>query len=465
MIRELTLEELLEIVPGTVAQTQSKASINHIVTDSRKILSGRESLFIPLEGNKYDGHDFVMSAYDAGVRHFILKEGRLPQLELPEANILLVSDPIAALQSLSQWNRSLFSGPVVGITGSNGKTTVKEMTAAILARRGPCLATRGNLNNHIGVPLTLLRLTGREHSAVIEMGANHAGEVAALVSVARPTVGLITNAGAEHLEGFGDLDGVARAEGEMVAGLPADGVAVINADDPYASLWRGMTAATVRTFGLGAGADFTAREVRETLTDAGFVTTFTLQAPQGECAVSLNLGGLHNVRNALSAAAAATAAGASLADVAAGLAAMQPVGGRLQPARTRQGAWLIDDSYNANPSSMQAGIDVLATLPGEHWLVMGDMGELGTHARASHVQIGAYAREHGVRRLFATGPLSTVAVEAFGAGATWYPDTEALARALEAGLHGGVTLLVKGSRANRLERVVAHLTGKAAEAH
>src|SRR5690606_31804614 len=180
---------------------------------------------------------------------------------------------------------------------------------------------------------------------------------------------------------------------------------------------------------------------------------------------TLNLGGLHNVRNALSAAAAATAAGATLQDVVAGLAAMQPVGGRLRPVRTGQGAWLIDDSYNANPSSMQAGIDVLASLPGEHWFVMGDMGELGTHARASHVQIGTYARDHGVRRLFATGPLSTVAVEAFGAGATWYPDTEALARALEAGLHGGVTLLVKGSRANRLERVVAHLTGKAAAAH
>jgi UDP-N-acetylmuramoyl-tripeptide--D-alanyl-D-alanine ligase len=246
---------------------------------------------------------------------------------------------------------------------------------------------------------------------------------------------------------------------------------VINADDPYAGLWRGMTRATVRTFGLDQPADFRATEVEETLTDTGFRTSFTLRAPAGARAVAINLGGRHNVRNALAAAAAAVAAGASLDDVAAGLAAMQPVGGRLRPARTRQGARLLDDSYNANPTSMQAGIDVLATLPGEHWFVMGDMGELGEHARTSHVQIGRYAREHGVRRLFATGPLSTLAVEAFGTGARWFPDTDALARAVDAELDHAepdppVTVLVKGSRSNRLERVVAKLTGEESrEAH
>jgi UDP-N-acetylmuramoyl-tripeptide--D-alanyl-D-alanine ligase len=387
----------------------------------------------------------------------------------PPLPLIEVADSQAALTRVAAGWRAQFHAPVVGVAGSNGKTTVKEMTAAILARRGECLATRGNLNNHIGVPLTLLRLTGTEQAAVVEIGANHPGEVAALVAIARPTVGLITNAGAEHLEGFGDLDGVARAEGEMVAGLPADAVAIINADDPYAGLWRGMTHAQVRTFGLDQPADFCATAVRETLEDAGFRTSFTLQSPQGECSVTLNLGGRHNVRNALCAAAAAMAAGASLAHVSAGLAAMQPVGGRLRPARTRQGARLIDDSYNANPSSMQAGIDVLTSLPGEAWFVMGDMGELGEQARASHVQIGRYAREHGVRRLFATGPLSTLAVEAFGTGASWFPDTEALARALEteldaAGTGRHLTLLVKGSRSNRLERVVAHVTGGVAAA-
>jgi UDP-N-acetylmuramoyl-tripeptide--D-alanyl-D-alanine ligase len=355
---------------------------------------------------------------------------------------------------------------VVGIAGSNGKTTVKGMTAAILAQSGQCLATQGNLNNHIGVPLTLLRLTGIERSAVIEIGANHPGEVAALVEIVRPTVGLITNAGAEHLEGFGDLDGVARAEGEMVADLPPSAVAVINADDAYAGMWRGMTKGRVSTIGIDAAADFRAVQIAGQLTDAGFRTTFTLQAPQGERAVTISLGGRHNVRNALGAAAAAVAAGATIDDVVAGLAAMQPVHGRLQPARTRQGARLLDDSYNANPSSMRAGIDVLTAQPGEHWFVMGDMGELGDHARVSHVEIGEYARARGVRRLFATGTLSTLAVEAFGTGASWFPDTEALARAVDAELSDGVTLLVKGSRSNRLERVVAQLTGgQAAEAH
>jgi len=428
--------------------------------DTRTLLPGQ--IYLALRGARFDGHQFLQAAAAAGAVAAVV-DNAVPDAPLP---LIVVDDTQAALTRAAAGWRTRFRGPVVGVAGSNGKTTVKEMTAAILTRRGECLATRGNLNNHIGVPLTLLRLTGSEHSAVIEIGANHPGEVAALVEVARPTVGLITNAGAEHLEGFGDLDGVARAEGEMVAGLAPDGVAIINADDPYAALWRGMTRAQVRTFGVDHAADFQAVQLRESLTDTGFRTSLVLRTPQGECPVNLNVGGRHNVRNALGAAAAAMAAGATLEQMAAGLAAMQPVGGRLRPVRTRQGAQLLDDSYNANPSSMQAGIDVLAGLPGEHWFVMGDMGELGEHARASHVQIGEYARQHGVSRLFATGPLSTLAVEAFGTGASWFPDTEALARAVDAELNPAVTLLVKGSRSNRLERVVAHLTGdRPGEAH
>jgi UDP-N-acetylmuramoyl-tripeptide--D-alanyl-D-alanine ligase len=351
---------------------------------------------------------------------------------------------------------------VVGVAGSNGKTTVKEMAAAILARTGNTLATRGNLNNHIGVPLTLLRLDDSYRCAVIEIGTNHPGEVAPLVAIVVPTVGLVTNAGAEHLEGFVDLDGVAQEEGQMLAGLAPDATAIINADDPYAGMWRDMTRARIRTFGIDSPADYRAVEVESGLADDGFRTTFTLLAPEGRRAIRLNVGGSHNLRNALAAAAAAVAAGADLDQVAEGLAAMQPVAGRLVPRRTRQGARLIDDSYNANPSSMTAGIDVLTALPGEAWLVMGDMGELGESARASHLGIGEYAREHGVRRLFATGPLSTLTVEAFGSGASWHADTNALSQALEAELSPGVTLLVKGSRSNRLERVVAHLTGDSA---
>nr|PZN60631.1 MAG: hypothetical protein DIU62_14365 [Pseudomonadota bacterium] len=452
-----TLTHLAALCGGRFAgEDREWTDVNN---DTRTLKPGQ--VYLALRGPRFDGNDFLEAAAEAGAVAAIIDRPN----EAPPLPVIEVDDGQAALTRAARGWRAQFAGPVVGVAGSNGKTTTKEMTAAILSRRGECLATRGNLNNHIGVPLTLLRLTGREASAVIEIGANAPGEVTALVDVARPTIGLITNAGAEHLEGFGDLDGVARAEGEMVAGLPEDGVAVINADDPYAPMWRGMTRARVVTFGLDSPADFSAHGVRESLTDQGFVTSFTLRSPLGQVPVTLNLGGRHNVRNALCAAAAATAAGAGLEDVAAGLAAMQPVGGRLRPLRTRHGARLIDDSYNANPSSMQAGIDVLVSLPGEPWFVMGDMGELGGHAESSHVQVGAHARERGVKRLFATGPLSTRAVEAFGSGAHWYPDTDALARAVDAELHPGVTLLVKGSRSNRLERVVAHLTGESHEAH
>jgi UDP-N-acetylmuramoyl-tripeptide--D-alanyl-D-alanine ligase len=428
-----------------------------VSTDTRSLAAG--DLYLALRGPRFDGNEFLPAAATAGaVAAVVDRAASRPPLPLIE-----VADGQAALSRAAAGWRAQFTGPVVGVAGSNGKTTVKEMTAAILAQRGPCLATRGNLNNHIGVPLTLLRLADEHRSAVIEIGANRPGEVAALVEIARPGVGLITNAGAEHLEGFIDLDGVARAEGEMVAGLAPTGVAIINADDPYATLWRGMTTARVVSFGIDAEADFRAVEIVETLADTGFSVAFTLQSPLGRRALRLNVGGRHNVRNALAASAAAMAAGASLDDVEAGLAAMQPVSGRLKPARTHQGARLIDDSYNANPSSMRAGIDVLTSLPGQPWLVMGDMGELGEHARASHIEIGSYAREHGVRRLFATGQLSTLAVEAFGTGASWHSDTESLARAVDASLNAEVTVLVKGSRSNRLERVVAHLTGTTAK--
>jgi UDP-N-acetylmuramoyl-tripeptide--D-alanyl-D-alanine ligase len=424
-----------------------------VSTDTRTLRAGE--IYLALRGPRFDGNEFLGRAAAAGAAAAVVDRAVAP----PPLPLIEVADGQVALSQAAAGWRAKFKSPLVGIAGSNGKTTVKEMTSSILAQRGACLATRGNLNNHIGVPLTLLRLDEEHRSAVIEIGANRPGEVAELVAIVRPDVGLITNAGAEHLEGFGDLDGVARAEGEMVAGLAPTAVAVINADDDYAGLWRGMTAARVVTFGVDQAADFRAVDIVETLTDEGFRVTFRLQSPLGERAIQLNVGGRHNVRNAVAAAAAAVQAGATLDDVVHGLAAMQPVSGRLRPARTHHGARLIDDSYNANPSSMRAGIDVLTQLPGPAWLVMGDMGELGDHARDSHVQVGIYAREHGVQCLFATGPLSTLAVEAFGAGASWHSDTDSLAHAVDARLSADVTLLVKGSRSNRLERVVAHLTG------
>jgi UDP-N-acetylmuramoyl-tripeptide--D-alanyl-D-alanine ligase len=424
-----------------------------VSTDTRALKAGE--LYVALRGPRFDGNEFLTAAAAAGAVGAVV-DRPAPGASLP---LILVADGQAALTRAAAAWRAQYAGCVLGVAGSNGKTTTKELLAAILAQRGRCLATRGNLNNHIGVPLTLLRLDPADANAVIEMGANRAGEVAALVAIARPRIGLITNAGAEHLEGFGDLAGVARAEGEMVEGLPADGVAVINADDAYAPLWRSLTRARIVTFGIEQAADYRAVDIAESLGDEGFELQFTLVAPAGRQALTLRLGGRHNVANALAAAAAACSAGASLADVAAGLAAMRPVQGRLQPRRSHHGAQLIDDSYNANPSSVRAGIDVVTGLGSPAWLVLGDMGELGDQAEASHVEIGAYAREHGIRRLFATGPLSTRAVEAFGGGATWYPDTETLARAVDADLTPDVCVLVKGSRSNRLERVVATLTG------
>jgi UDP-N-acetylmuramoyl-tripeptide--D-alanyl-D-alanine ligase len=348
---------------------------------------------------------------------------------------------------------------LIGVGGSNGKTTAKEMTAAILAQAGSCLATRGNLNNHIGVPLTLLRIEPANRFAVIEMGANRAGDVAALVRIARPTVGLITNAGAEHLEGFGSLEGVARAEGEMVEGLAADATAVINADDEFAGLWRGLTRARVVTFGMDKAADFAAFDIRTTIGADGFLTRFTLNSPLGTgTAIELQMGGRHNVSNALAAAAAATAAGATLQHVVAGLAAVRAVPGRLQFKKAASGAWLIDDSYNANPSSVRAGIEVLASLEGRKWLVLGDMAELGEYSKSSHAGIGEFARQRGVERLYATGTLAALAVESFGPGGQWFADASQLAQALSAATPD-VRMLVKGSRVNRLERVVEALVG------
>ncbi|NBO75081.1 MAG: UDP-N-acetylmuramoyl-tripeptide--D-alanyl-D-alanine ligase, partial [Gammaproteobacteria bacterium] len=343
------------------------------------------------------------------------------------------------------------------VAGSNGKTTSKEMIAAILAVRGSTLATAGNLNNHIGVPLTLLRLTPEHRHAVIEMGANHAGDVTQLAAFAAPSIGIVTNAGAEHLEGFGSLEGAARAEGELFAALGRDGTAILNADDSFAPLWRDMTVARIVTFGLGAKADFTARDIHTEATTRGFLTRFTLVAPSGETTIELQLAGKHNVLNALGAAAAASAAGATLGEISSGLARMRPVAGRLQLRAAREGAWLIDDSYNANPSSLEAAIDVLESLGGRRVLVLGEMAELGAFSREAHLEAGRYARDHGVARLFALGDATRHAVESFGAGASWHADVADLIAAVERELASGTRVLVKGSRMNRLERVVAAL--------
>jgi len=420
---------------------------HEIEIDTRKLVPG--NLFAALRGAHADGHNFVGAAAAAGAAGALVQ--RLSDAPLAQ---IVVGDVEIALAQAARSVRAKFTGPVIGIAGSNGKTTVKEMLAAILSQRGPCLATRGNLNNHLGVPMTLLRLDATHRSAVIEMGANHRGDIEQLVRIARPDIGLITNAGAEHLEGFGSLEGAARAEGEMVSALAASGIAVINADDAYAALWRASTAARLCTFALHAEADYRAEGLQFEVGEQGFCSRFRLCSPAGAVAVTLALAGRHNVYNALAAAAAAASAGASLEQIASGLAVMRAVQGRLQFHRTRQGAWLIDDSYNANPSSARAALAVLAQLPGRRWLVLGDMAELGEFAEASHHEIGELARSQGIERLFSLGGLAALASERFGSGASHYQDVGELTRALEAELSPDVRVLIKGSRVNRLERVV-----------
>jgi UDP-N-acetylmuramoyl-tripeptide--D-alanyl-D-alanine ligase len=424
-----------------------------VASDSRTLEPG--ALFVALRGPNFDGREFVAAAATRGAIGAIVEaavSGGLPQIVVPNS--------LRALQQLGQAWRAEFSLGLVAVGGSNGKTTAKEMTAAILSRMGACLATRGNLNNHIGVPLTLMRLEASHRSAVVEMGANRIGDVAELVKLARPTVGLITNAGAEHLEGFGNLDGVAQGEGEMVSCLEPTATAIINADDAYADYWRKVAAARrMLTFGVHANADFMARDSVLAIEHGEFATRFMLECPLGRSSITLKAGGAHNIANALAAAAAASAAGASLEDIVLGLGDFRAVAGRLQLKAGARDSWIIDDSYNANPSSVRAGLEVLRSLPGARWLVLGDMAELGEYAEDSHAHMGTYARDCGITRLFAVGPQSSRAAETFGPGAEWFADADSLTRRLREELKPGVTVLIKGSRINRLERVVQALTG------
>lgn len=431
-------------------------------TDTRTLRPG--ALFVALAGPNFDGHDFIGAAVEKQAVAALVAR----RIEAPIPQVV-VADPLAALSAFAREWRRQFPIPVIGVTGSNGKTTTKEMIAAILSRLGPCLVTRGNLNNHIGVPLMLLEMNANHRFAVIEMGANHLGEIAHLASIAEPTIGIVTNAGAAHLEGFGSLDGVASGKGELFKALPADGYAIINADDKYANVWReSRTADRVYTFGFEQPADFMAHKVRASGDTSGFKIDFDLVTPLGSKPATLALGGLHNLRNALGAAAAAAAAGATLDDLVAGLAQVRPVAGRLELKPALNGAYLVDDSYNANPSSLKAGLDAFKSFSGERWLILGDMMELGENADALHAEVGRYAKQAGISCLFAIGQHSHYAVEAFGAGARWFADIDALIAETRSSLTQGVAVLIKGSRSNRLERVsnaLAAEPGRGSDGH
>ncbi len=417
-------------------------------TDSRRLPA--DALFVALSGPNFDAHDFIPIARQQGARAALVSRwvaDSLPQLR--------VADTRLALGRLAASWRARFTGPLIALTGSNGKTTLKEMLAAILRRHGPTLATEGNLNNDIGMPLTLLRLNADHVCAVIEMGANHHGEIAYLTELARPDVAIINNAGPCHLEGFGEVAGVARAKGEIFQGLGSAGVAIINRDDPYADYWAGLNPGRrMIDFGLDRPAAVSAQVLDAT------INHFRLIAPAGETEIRLPLPGRHNIRNALAAAAGALAAGATLDDIRRGLESLRDVGGRLQRLRGRYGGTVIHDAYNANPASLAAALDTVGAGSGRKWLVLGDMRELGSAADELHAQSGREARSAGFERLYALGEHSRAAAAAFGEGGQHFADVESLIAELHRDFESGVeppVVLVKGSRGMRMERVVAAL--------
>lgn len=442
MIR-LRLSELAEAL-GRPAPERD-VGVEAIVTDSRKVDYG--SLFAALPGSQVDGHDFARAAVRLGAVALLVN--RRLDLDVPQ---LVVDDVLGALGRLAAFLRQRLDPVVVGITGSNGKTTVKEMVASILRAEGPVLATQGNYNNELGVPLSLFRLEPKHRFAVLELGASKPGDIAYLAGIAQPDGGLVTNIGPAHLGGFGSVEGVAKAKGELYAALPVEGWAVINADEPWVDLWRRINRAQrILTFGSRDGCDIRL---------SGDDEQPRIETPEGRFTPELSLPGRHNLLNAASATAVGLALGIGLDRIRAGLAAVQAVPGRLNFIETEAGWTVIDDTYNANPASLYSALRVLSGMQGTAWLVLGDMKELGTDSPKMHREVGDSARAMGVTRLFATGRMSAYTVDAFGAGAEHFETREELAEALLRSLRPGVNCLVKGSRSMGMEAVVAAITGQ-----
>ena len=447
--------------------TGGDAEFTAVSTDSRAIKRGE--LFVALKGEHFDGHAFLAQAAAAGAAG-VLVECASADLKLAQ---IVVDDSLAALGRLGNYWRRQFRIPLVALTGSNGKTTVKEMLAAILreackATQSPILdpqscvlATRGNLNNHIGVPQTLLELRREHRYAVIEMGMNHPGEIAQLAALAAPTVALVNNAQREHMEFMATVEAVAAENAAVFAALPADGTAVINADDAFAGYFRRAAGERrVVDFGAGTNAAVSGGYVLKQLWSEIHVRT-----PAGDTAATLAIPGLHNVRNALAACACAHAVGVAPETLGAGLDNFRPYTGRMQVKRALNGATVIDDTYNANPDSVRAAIDVLARCAPPTVLVLGDMGEVGERGAEYHREVGAYARSGNISSLFALGEQSRNAVLAFGAAGVHADSLDGLLFMVRESAAPGATLLVKGSRFMRMERVVDALTGDAGGTH
>ena len=453
----MNLQEAAQAMHGTLAG--ENIGFSGVSTDSRKLAAGE--LFVALQGENFDGHDYLATVRQAGAVAAVVARDAAGKYKAAGLPLIVVADTRLALGALAQAWRARFSLPLIAVTGSNGKTTSKDMIASILraAYGDAVLATQGNLNNDIGLPLTLLMLNAGHRAAVVELGMNHPGEIAYLARLAQPTVALVTNAQRAHLAGMGTLETIATEKGSVFMHLTNPGVAVINADDSWSGLWRSQGAGrTVMDFAFDRPACVHGRYVTRGLENHLFIASMG-----EEIEVLLALPGEHNARNALGAACATLAAGVSLAQVRAGLNAFTGVKGRLQRRDGRHGAMLLDDSYNANPDSVRAGIDVLAATVGRKIMVLGDMGEIGDMTGQFHDEVGGYAKSQGIDRLLTLGESSALAAHNFGAGGEHFKKVEALIAALEAELAAQTTILIKGSRFMRMERVVEALLADPAE--
>jgi UDP-N-acetylmuramoyl-tripeptide--D-alanyl-D-alanine ligase len=449
MMRALCLAELEAPLQGQLLGEDREFS--RVSTDSRSLQTG--DLFVALAGDNFDGHNYLQQVAENGAAAALVSQSQT--IDLPQ---LQVADTLQGLGRLGAYNRQLYRGPLVAITGSSGKTTVKNMVQAVLSTAGNTLATSGNLNNEVGVPLTLLRLEPAVEYAVVEMGAAKAGDIQWLCELGRPSVSLLLNAMPAHLEGFGSVDDVAQAKGEIFDGLQAGDVALINADQPWAAQWRRRAGeATVLDFGLEQSAAITASAVQSRGVEG---VSFITSTPAGDLPVRLSLPGVHNVANALAAIAVGLACQLSLSQICQGLESVRPVAGRLRSVDSASGAKLIDDCYNANPGSVRAAIDLLASCEGRRTLMLGAMKELGERSAELHLEIGEYAREAGIDQLWGVGEELRETVQGFGDHARHFADRESLVTALQDQFGDGDSVLVKGSRSAGMEQVLQALAGE-----
>jgi UDP-N-acetylmuramoyl-tripeptide--D-alanyl-D-alanine ligase len=446
---KMMLSEIAKIIAGI--HVGADAVISSVSINTRTIRPG--DLYVAIKGQQFDGNNFVGNAESAGAIAAILNEGN--PTSLPHVT---VNDTRLALGQFAAAWRAKADAKVIGITGSNGKTTVKEMTAAILNLDDPVLFTQGNLNNDFGVPLTLLRLNENHQYAVIEMGANHLSEIAYTSAIAHADVVILNNAGAAHIEGFGSLDGIAKGKGEIIETLKPDGIAVLNKDDKYFEYWKSIARSRrVISFGFDETADVRAQNIQTQIINYAFATSFDLVTTASKVQVNMKLAGQHNVKNALAATSAALALGIDLDKIKSGLESVKPVTGRLQPLVGRLGNIVIDDTYNANADSLKAGVDVLINCHGQHWVVLGAFNELGADSPKIHEDIGKLLSSKGVVRLLAIGPDAKNSVRSFGKGAAFFNSQDELINALNQELTGAETILIKGSRAQHMENVAAAL--------